>query len=83
MFSYDKFLQRPINIKNKNPQLANIIITQYGGPNGELGASLRYLSQRFGMPDQNAKAILNDVGTEELAPKCCHLICLLLSNINY
>lgn len=66
MFSYDKFLQFPINIKKPNPKLANIIITQYGGPNGELGASLRYLSQRFTMPDDMTKGLLTDIGTEEL-----------------
>ena len=64
MFSYDKFLQFPIKIKNANPKLANIIITQYGGPNGELGASLRYLSQRFSMPDDMTKGLLTDIGTE-------------------
>ena len=67
MWTYNKMLQYPINIKNRNPQLAKFIISQYGGPDGELSASLRYLSQRFGMPDQTAKAILNDIGTEELA----------------
>ena len=67
MWKYQKFLEYPINIKNKNPKLAKFIISQYGGPDGELGASLRYLSQRFGMPDQKAKAVLNDIGTEELA----------------
>ena len=66
MFSYDKFLQFPINIKKTNPKLANIIITQYGGPNGELGASLRYLSQRFTMPDDMTKGLLTDIATEEL-----------------
>lgn len=64
MFSYDKFLQFPIRIKNANPRLANVIITQYGGPNGELGASLRYLSQRFTMPDDMTKGLLTDIGTE-------------------
>ena len=59
-------LEYPINVKNKNPRLAKFIISQYGGPDGELAASLRYLSQRFGMPDQKSKAILNDIGTEEL-----------------
>ena len=54
-------LQYPINIKCTDPRLAKVIISQYGGPDGELAASLRYLSQRFGMPDQNAKAILNDI----------------------
>ena len=67
MWTYDKTLQYPINIKCPDPRLAKVIISQYGGPDGELAASLRYLSQRFGMPDQNAKAILNDIGTEELA----------------
>ena len=67
MWTYNKMLQYPINIKNRNPQMAKVIISQYGGPDGEIGAALRYLSQRFGMPDQKAKAILNDVGTEELA----------------
>ena len=67
MWTYDKMLQYPINIKCKDPKLAKVIISQYGGPDGELAASLRYLSQRFGMPDQKAKAILNDIGTEELA----------------
>ncbi len=66
MWTYDKFLQYPINIKNTNPKLAKFIISQYGGPDGELAASLRYLSQRFGMPDTKAKATLNDIGTEEL-----------------
>lgn len=67
MWTYNKILQYPINIKCADPKLAKVIISQYGGPDGELAASLRYLSQRFGMPDQNAKAILNDIGTEELA----------------
>ena len=67
MWTYNRNLQYPINIKNPNPKLAKVIVSQYGGPDGELAASLRYLSQRFGMPDQNAKAILNDIGTEELA----------------
>ena len=67
MWTYNKVLEYPINIKNRNPQLAKFIISQYGGRDGELSASLRYLSQRFGMPDQTAKAILNDIGTEELA----------------
>ncbi len=67
MYYYVKSLQYPINIRNRNPQLAKNIISQYGGPDGELGASLRYLSQRFGMPDQKSKATLNDIGTEELA----------------
>ena len=67
MWTYNKVLEYPINIKCPNPRLAKFIISQYGGPDGELAASLRYLSQRFGMPDQKSKAILNDIGTEELA----------------
>lgn len=66
MFSYEKKLQYPVNIKNPNPKLAQIIITQYGGPDGELGASLRYLSQRFSMPYSELKGLLTDIGTEEL-----------------
>ena len=69
MWTYNKTLQYPINIKCPDPRLAKVIISQYGGPDGELAASLRYLSQRFGMPDQKAKAILNDIGTEEYVPK--------------
>jgi len=61
MWTYDKMLEYPVNIKCKDPRLAKVIISQYGGPDGELAASLRYLSQRFGMPDQKSKAILNDV----------------------
>ena len=67
MWVYEKKLQYPINIKQTNPALAKIIISQYGGPDGELGASLRYLSQRYSMPYPELKAILTDIGTEELA----------------
>lgn len=66
MFNYEKRLQYPINIKETNPKLAKNIITQYGGPNGELGASMRYLSQRYTMPYKECTAVLTDVGTEEL-----------------
>ena len=66
MFVYEKKLQYPVKIKNPNPKLAAIIISQYGGPHGELGASLRYLSQRYSMPYDKVKAILTDIGTEEL-----------------
>lgn len=62
MFMYEKKLQYPVNIKNPNPKLAQIIITQYGGPDGELGASLRYLSQRFAMPYPELKGLLTDIG---------------------
>lgn len=67
MWQYQKKLQVPINIKKSDPKLANYIISQYGGPNGELAASVRYLSQRFSMPDNVCKGILTDIGTEELA----------------
>ena len=67
MFCYEKKLQYPVNIKNPNPKLAQIIISQYGGADGELGASLRYLSQRFAMPYSELKGLLTDVGTEELS----------------
>ena len=66
MFVYEKQLQYPVKIKNPNPALAKLIITQYGGPDGELGASMRYLSQRFSMPLPELKATLTDIGTEEL-----------------
>ena len=67
MWQYEKKLQYPVNIKNCNPKLAQLIISQYGGPDGELGASLRYLSQRYSMPYNELKGLLTDVGTEELA----------------
>ena len=67
MWIYEKKLQFPIRIKNPNPKMAQIIMSQYGGPDGELGASLRYLSQRFSMPNEISKATLNDIGTEELS----------------
>lgn len=66
MFIYQKKLQYPVNIKRPNPRLASVIISQYGGPDGELGASLRYLSQRYAMPYNEAKGLLTDIGTEEL-----------------
>ena len=66
MWIYEKTLQYPVKIRNTNPKLAKIIITQYGGPDGELGASLRYLSQRYSMPYAQVKGALTDIGTEEL-----------------
>lgn len=67
MFSYEKKLQYPVKIATPNPMLAKLIITQYGGPDGELGASLRYLSQRFSMPYNELKGLLTDIGVEELS----------------
>ncbi|MCF2660974.1 manganese catalase family protein [Pseudoflavonifractor phocaeensis] len=66
MFIYEKKLQFPVKIANPNPKLAAYIISQYGGPDGELGASMRYLSQRYAMPYPEAKGVLTDIGTEEL-----------------
>jgi spore coat protein JC len=63
MFEYQKRLQYPVKIKTPNPALAKFIISQYGGPDGELGASLRYLSQRYSMPYPELKALLTDIGT--------------------
>lgn len=66
MFVYEKKLQYPVRIKSTNPKLAALIISQYGGPDGELGASLRYLSQRYSMPWPELKGLLTDIGTEGL-----------------
>ena len=68
MFQYSKKLQYPVRIRRPNPALAKIILTQYGGPDGELGASLRYLSQRYAMPFDELKGLLTDIGTEEPEP---------------
>ena len=67
MWEYEKRLQYPVKIKNPDARAAKVIISQYGGPDGELGASLRYLSQRFSMPDPRVAGLLTDIGTEELA----------------
>ena len=76
MFKYVKSLEYPINIKKKDVNMAKYIITQYGGPNGELAASLRYLNQRYNMPDDKGKALLTDIGTEELGH--VEMICTML-----
>lgn len=67
MWKYEKRLQYPVNIKRKDVKMAKIILTQYGGANSELAAALRYLNQRYTMPDNKGKALLTDIGTEELA----------------
>lgn len=67
MWRYEKRLQYPVNISTPNPKMAQFIISQYGGPDGESAAAMRYLSQRYAMPYEKGKAILNDIGTEELA----------------
>ena len=73
MWNYEKRLEYPINIKQTNPALAAMIISQYGGPDGELGASMRYISQRYTMPDRAVAGLLTDIGTEESAHLCCIL----------
>lgn len=78
MFVYEKKLQYPVKIATPNPKLAAAIISQYGGPDGELGASLRYLSQRYSMPYPELKGLLTDIGTEE-AP-CTPIFARYLSN---
>ena len=67
MFAYQKRLQYPIDIKKKDLRMAKYLITQYGGSNGELAAALRYLNQRYTMPDNKGQALLTDIGSEELA----------------
>ena len=67
MWNYEKRLEYPVNIKNPDPAMAAMVISQYGGPDGELGASMRYLSQRYTMPYREVAGILTDIGTEELA----------------
>ena len=67
MWNYEKRLQYPVNIKQTNPQMAQMIISQFGGPDGELAASMRYLSQRYTMPYNDVIGVLTDIGTEELA----------------
>lgn len=79
MWNYEKRLEYPINIKQTNPALAAMIISQYGGPDGELGASMRYISQRYTMPDRAVAGLLTDIGTEESA----HLCCILYFQINF
>ena len=79
MFKYEKNLWYPINIKKKDLSMAKLLITQYGGPNGELGAALRYLNQRYTMPDAKGKALLTDIGTEELGH--VEMICTMVHQL--
>ena len=76
MFKYIKSLEYPINIKNRDLRMARYIVTQYGGANGELAAAMRYLNQRYTMPDDKGKALLTDIGTEELGH--VEMICTML-----
>ena len=79
MWEYQKQLEYPIRIRRPDARAAKIIMAQYGGPNGELGASLRYLSQRFAMPDRRVAGLLNDIGTEELAH--LEMICTIVKQL--
>ena len=71
MFKYEKKLNYPVNLKKKDLKMAKYLITQFGGSNGELAAALRYFSQKFNMPDDYGKALLNDIATEEF-PRFCY-----------
>ena len=79
MFSYIKTTQYPINIKKKDLKMARYLITQFGGPNGELGASTRYFSQKFSMPDDKGAALLNDIATEEMGH--AEMICTMIHQL--
>ena len=84
MFLYEKKLQYPVKVATPNAKLAQVIITQFGGPDGELGASMRYLSQRFAMPYGELKGLLTDIGTEELShiEMVCTLVYQLTRNLS-
>ena len=79
MFAYKRYLAYPINIKKKDLKMAKYIITQYGGPYGELGAALRYFNQRYTMPDGKGKALLTDIATEELGH--VEMICAMVNQL--
>ena len=79
MFTYVKHTNFPISISKKDLRMAKLLITQYGGSNGELAASLRYFSQKFTMPDDKGKALLNDIATEELGH--CEMICTMVKQL--
>ena len=79
MFKYEKMLEYPINIKKKDLRMAKLLVTQFGGPDGELSANVRYLSQRFAMPDEKGKALLTDIGTEELSH--VEMICTMIEQL--
>lgn len=79
MFNYEKKLQYPVNITNKDLRMAKYLVTQYGGSNGELGAALRYLNQSYTMPDNRGKALLTDIAVEELAH--IEIICAMISQL--
>ena len=79
MFKYEKMLEYPINIKRKDLKMAKLLSDQLGGTNGELGASLRYLCQRFTMPDEKGRALLSDIGCEEIGH--CEMIATMIHQL--
>lgn len=79
MWNYEKRLQYPVKITQTNPEMAQVIMTQFGGPDGELGASMRYLCQRYTMPYKEVTGILTDIGTEELAH--LEIICAIVHQL--
>ena len=79
MFKYEKMLEYPINIKRKDLKMAKLLSDQLGGANGELGASLRYLCQRFTMPDEKGRALLSDIGCEEIGH--CEMIATMIHQL--
>lgn len=79
MWTYERRLQYPVKITCSNPQMAQLIISQFGGPDGELGASQRYLAQRYTMPNRNVAGVLTDIGTEELAHM--EMICAIVHQL--
>lgn len=79
MWIYEKRLQFPVNIKRPDPRMAKLIVTQYGGPDGELSAALRYLNQRYTMPDERGRMLLTDIGTEEMAH--VEIVCAMVSQL--
>ena len=82
MWKYEKRLQFPVDIKKKDLRMAKLLITHYGGSNGELAAAFRYLNQRYTMPDNRGKALLTDIGTEELVPPRYHYIFISKFRVN-
>lgn len=82
MFIFEKRTQIPVRINNRNPKLAGIILSQYGGPDGELGASLRYLSQRFTMPDNMGIGVLTDIGTSVSVMLPLHIVLFVLAALD-
>lgn len=81
MYVYEKRLQCPVDIKMRNPKIAQVIISQYGGPDGEMGASMRYMAQKFTFKNPRVAGLLNDIATEEPVGNVCHSLMYLYSTI--